>query len=481
MGNLVDLLIHSATAEKDLSFLVSEAETITYGAALDRALAMACYLQSKGIDGENVLVLAEQRPETVLSFFGIAASNNAYVPIDPEQVEAKLSSIIKTADIHYQLCLGDSSLPGLNPIRYADAIAYKPSDAEIRSLFKKHDEDTKAYIVFTSGSTGKPKGVAKSHKAMLAFVESFLLRFPLAHERMCNQSPFYFDASMKDIYLAVASRSTLFIPGKQKFALPTSIMEYLQANDITYLCWVPSALTLLAKVRILKYYPLPSLKYVFFVGEVFAAKYLNAWRQAYPQATFVNIYGSSEIAGVCLYYVITKPFEPEQPIPLGRPLPYNEVVLEDGEIVIRSDQIALGYLADPERNAVTFVQKDGKTYLHSGDYGYLDEHGEIVFTSRKDFQIKHMGHRIELQEIELAFLSLPYVEACCCLLDERTDRIVLFVESSDAEADEKRVLLDGENLLAPYMRPNRVILLPSLPLTPNGKVDRVALKNEINR
>ena len=481
MRNLIELLLHSAEAEGQRDFLVGEGISYTYEKAANVALSIACYLRHQGIQGENVLFFSRQRPETIIGFLGIAGSLNAYVPIDPDQAKNKIDAIIEKASIRYQLCFDEEPLPGLTPIRYEEATSYEPSATDVHGLFLAFDVDKPAYIVFTSGSTGVPKGVAKSHRAMLAFVENFLIRFPLAHEKMANQSPFYFDASMKDVYLSMGSRSTLFIPDKSRYALPTKIMEYLQENGITYLCWVPSALSIIARLRLLKHYPLPSLKYVFFVGEVFPAKYLNAWREAYPQATFVNLYGSSELAGVCLYYVVDKDLLPEQAIPLGKPLPFNEVYLSDGEIVVASEQIALGYLDEPSRNATTFVQSEGKTLLHTGDYGYKDEGGNIVFSCRKDFQIKHMGHRIELQEIELAFLSLPYIGAACCVNEESGDKLILFASSNEEGIDERRILLDAKPLLPPYMLPNKVVILDALPLSPNGKIDRVALKKTLEK
>ena len=477
--NLSEFLFHN-----DLSrpYLVGEESTYNYGQAIDAATRLATYLSALGIKGQNVLVFAAQTPETILSFYGILMSGNAYVPLDPSQVEKKVKSVIAKAGIKYQICLGEEEpFEGLIPIYFTEAMKYDPRKEDIAAFRETWDENAPAYIVFTSGSTGEPKGVVKSHRAMFSFVKSFLEQFPIKEERMASQSPFYFDASMKDVYLSVASHSTLYIPSRTYFALPTKIMQYLVDHEITYLCWVPSALSLIARVRLMKYYPLPHLRYVFFVGEVFAAKYLNAWRAAYPSARFINLYGSSELAGVCLYYEITRDLGLEEAIPLGKPLPGNHVYLHDEEILIQSEQIAVGYLGEEERNRLTFEVIEGKKTLHSGDYGYVDSEGNFVFSCRKDFQIKHMGHRIELQEIELAYLSLPYVEQCCCVLEEKGDRIVLFLSSSDSSLDVAKVLSDGESLLSPYMRPNDVKILPSLPLSPNGKIDRVALKSSLTK
>ena len=67
----------------------------------------------------------------------------------------------------------------------------------------------------------------------------------------------------------------------------------------------------------------------------------------------------------------------------------------------------------------------------TGDIGKYNEYGELVFVSRKDYQIKHMGHRIELSEVEIAINSLPYIEAGCCIYDKPNEQIVLFYQSEN--------------------------------------------------
>ena len=109
----------------------------------------------------------------------------------------------------------------------------------------------------------------------------------------------------------------------------------------------------------------------------------------------------------------------------------------------------------------------------TGDLVQYNERGELIYLSRKDFQIKHMGHRIELGEIETAASSLPEITMCCCLYDEKKSRIVLFL---DKELTREEI---GERLRAmipEYMLPGRVVYMEDMPLNANGKIDRVKLK-----
>ena len=105
-----------------------------------------------------------------------------------------------------------------------------------------------------------------------------------------------------------------------------------------------------------------------------------------------------------------------------------------------------------------------------------NERGEIIYLSRKDFQIKHMGHRIELGEIETAVSSLSEISLNCCLYDEKHQKIVLFIEE---ELDKAYINEKISHLVPEYMLPNKVIRVEKMPINANGKIDRVELREYI--
>ena len=122
----------------------------------------------------------------------------------------------------------------------------------------------------------------------------------------------------------------------------------------------------------------------------------------------------------------------------------NGVPAEEGEICVAGDGLALGYYKDEEKtNAVfkevCFESFCGRIY-HSGDYGRINGRGEYICIARKDTQIKHMGHRIELGDIEVCASALDYVDECCCLYAAPAEKIVLFC--SCAEENRKRIRKD---------------------------------------
>jgi len=153
----------------------------------------------------------------------------------------------------------------------------------------------------------------------------------------------------------------------------------------------------------------------------------------------------------------------------------------EGEICIRGTRLTLGYYRDKDRTAECFVQNPLNTLweekiYRTGDIGTYNDRGELVFLSRKDQQIKHMGHRIELGEIELAASANAFVQSACCTYDSETKRIVLNYVGSIAPADLTAYLREK---LPRYMMPASLRRFSNLPVTPNGKLDRKRLKEEM--
>jgi acyl-coenzyme A synthetase/AMP-(fatty) acid ligase len=109
----------------------------------------------------------------------------------------------------------------------------------------------------------------------------------------------------------------------------------------------------------------------------------------------------------------------------------------------------------------------------TGDNGKI-QNGEIFYVSRKDFQIKHMGHRIELGEIEVILDSLTYISRSCCIYDEEREKIYMFYQAE--EACDRQIIKDLQVYLPKYMCPNKYVHLEQLPLNKNGKIDRARLK-----
>ncbi len=348
-------------------------------------------------------------------------------------------------------------------------------------------------MIYTSGSTGIPKGVLKSHNAEISFINAYSKTFSFTgDEKIGNQTPFFFDASAKDIYMTLCLGCTLVIIPSEVFGLPTMLIEYLNEKKVTFASWVPTVLSIVAQLNPFSYIKPMFLTKVFFVGEVMPMKYLNIWRENLPNIQYVNLYGQTEIAGICLYYIIDKEFKNTESLPMGKALSNCRIYLindgkiinnigEIGEIYVESPSLALGYYNNELKTKESFISKDfGNGIIRcfkTGDLAYYNEEGELIYASRTDFQIKHMGYRIELGEIEAIANSFPEVVHCCCLYDQKRKSIILFCELFKDDVENFRKYLNER--LPTYMRPNKIERIEKIPLNANGKIDRQELKKKI--
>lgn len=498
-ANIFDYLeLEPQTPEKGASEILLDGHGKTAQRELyQKVTAVGAYLKNQGFYNRPIAVAAAHRVETVILYLGILASGNYYIPIAPDMPRERFYKICKLAGITLVLGSGDALPEHITNGRDVSYQAYEKihsSDVcgetaeELKSVRRSLPDDAPMYIIFTSGSTGEPKGIVKTHEGMISFLNAYIQEFGFRQEDcLANQTPFYFDASAKDIYLALKIKCRLHILEEKWFVRPLELAEYLRDEHITVIQWVPSALSMLSQFRVFQHVQLQELRMVLFVGEVFPVKQLRIWMEGVPDAEYINLYGASEMAGVCAFYRVEKLEEGQLEIPVGRPMKNSEIYLLDenglitdpgrtGELYVRSRAVAAGYLHDAERTKEVFVSRplpqlpEGR-YYRSGDLAKYRADGELVFVSRRDYQVKHMGHRIELGEIESAAQTMEEIHNCCCLFEKK--KLILFYEGSCEKAQASRYL---KKKLAAYMLPNKLVKLEQWPLNANGKVDRVQLK-----
>lgn len=358
------------------------------------------------------------------------------------------------------------------------------------------------YGIFTSGSTGMPKGIAVSHGAVIDFISHFTQTFSITKEdRLGNQAPFDFDVSVKDIYSCVMTGATLVLIPRTYFSAPSLLLDYLCDRHVTSLTWAVSALTIISSLGGLKYRVPTEIRRVMFSGEVMPNKQLKLWQDALPDAVFVNLYGPSEITCNCTYHIIDHAVTEGEKLPIGKAFAGRSVFLLDehhrlitearrqGEICVSGQSLANGYYNNEleTRKRFCYLEKEqlptdmtgqvlteGQRFYRTGDLGYFDEEGLLYFCGRKDFQIKHMGHRIELEEIEQAMDMVPNLKRSCCLMDTAHNRIVAFYLGNVKSAEIRRALKEH---VPDYMVPRKFIQAETFPLNKNGKTDRAYFKS----
>lgn len=299
------------------------------------------------------------------------------------------------------------------------------------------------YIVFTSGSTGVPKGVTGCHRALIDYANALCPVIGADEESVfAMQVPLYVDACMKELLSVIKCGSTACLMQQSMFMSPIKAVEFLNEHRVNTLCWVASALTIISGLGAFEDIKPLYMRTVCFGSEVFPVKQLRLWKEACPGARFINLYGPTEATGMSFYFVVDRELSDGEPIPAGRPFDNTGFMLlrdddtqalpgETGEICIRGTALTHGYFDDPERTAAAFTQNPLNPHYpeliyRTGDLGRLNERGELVFVSRKDQQIKNMGHRIELGEIEACADGCEGVVRSCCLFDKQKGKIFMF-------------------------------------------------------
>lgn len=497
-NNVLDYLNEIAERKPDKTAYTNGSEGMTFREVYEQSRAIGSFLYEKGIYKKPVVIFMNKHPKEITAFFGVITAGDYYVPIDEEMPAGRIQLILENVQSPVIIC--DEMTKSVaetfdydGEIVLYDDICNTPICHEALAEIYGRTVDTDAiYIVFTSGSTGVPKGVVACHRSVIDYIEqlSETLEFNEA-TIFGNQTPLYFDACLKEIYPTLKFGATTYLIPKSLFMMPVKLVEFLNEYQINTVCWVVSALTMISAFNTFKTVTPKYLHTVAFGSEVFPIKQFNMWKAVLPNAKFTNLYGPTEGTGMCCYYKVNREFELNDVIPIGRPFKNTEIILlneenkraeasEIGEICIRGTSLTLGYYNNFEKTNEVFVQNPLNTVYpeliyRTGDLGKYNEYGELVFISRKDYQIKHMGHRIELGEIEANVNMLDGVNLAGCVYDEVKGKIVLYYVGSITDSELASVLKEK---LPRYMLPNRIIQMEEMPLTANGKIDRVTLKKK---
>ena len=498
--SILDYLDNSATRWADKTAIADDKNSLTFAEwqIYAKRIGTAISEETGKALRKPVLVFVDRKIEGLVGFMGVVESGNFYVPIDckmPDQRVKLIADVLNpvaaiTVTAADQKTLDLIDFKGVR-FNYSEVINHEADDKLLSEIREQMIDMDPVYSIFTSGSTGVPKGVLISQRGMVDLAEWLVNTFNFTeNDALGNQTPFYFDGSVKDICICLKSGATLNVIGKKFFTFPKLIIPFLNERKITAILWATSAIVLIGNSDILSVALPEHLRLVTFAGEAMPAKQLKVWMNKLPNCKFVNLYGPTEITVDCTYYEVDREFGDDEFIPIGKDCKNKQILVfndedklvevgECGELCVRGTGVALGYYNNKAKTDEVFVQNPlhdlyaDKIY-RTGDIVKYNDRGEIEFVSRKDFQIKHKGNRIEMGEIEVAVNSLPTITNAACVFDQPNDKIVLYYTTSDG------VELDIINLvkdkIPTYMFPEVIIPLKNMPYNMNGKIDRIELK-----
>lgn len=470
-------------------------ESLTFREVYGQSRAIGTFLSDSGIYREPVAIFMNKHPKMAAAFFGVIWGGNYYVPVDVEMPESRIHLILENIRAKVMICdagtveVAERMAFDGKIVLYDEICHTGIKEAILQEIYEKALDTDPIYIVFTSGSTGIPKGVTACHRSVIDYIDHLSEALGFDENTVFgNQAPLYMDACLRELFSAVKFGASVYLIPKELFMLPVRLVEFMNEYQINTVCWVVSALTLISALGTFETVIPEYLRLIAFVSEAFPVKQFNKWKAAVPDAKYVNLYGPTEGTGVCCYYTVDREFLPGDIIPIGKPFKNTEILLlneenercrqgEEGEICIRGASLTLGYYNNPEKTAEAFVQNPLNSFYpeliyRTGDIGRINDRGELEFVSRRDYQIKHMGHRIELGEIEVNVNTLDGIAAAGCVYDKAKSKIVLYYSG---ETDEKALMVSLKERLPRYMLPGKIIRLEKLPYTANGKLDRMTL------
>lgn len=476
----------------------NEKDEITFKEVYQYSRRIGSAIAKKNHYKDSVVVYMNKHPKAIVAFYGVIYSGNYYVPIDEEMPSYRIELIFNTLNPKMMICDEITKEKALKmgykgDIYLYDDLILEEEDPHLLTTIRNNQLDIDPiYIVFTSGSTGVPKGVMACHRSVIDYIENLSDVLQVNEKTVFgNQSPLYFDACLKELYPTLKYGATAYLIPKNLFMFPTKLIQFLNEKKINTICWVASALSLVSGFKTFQTVIPEYLHTVAFGSEVFPIKQYNEWKRVLPNARFINLYGPTEATGMSCYYEVNKEFDLDDVIPIGKPFKNTQILLlnennketlkgEVGEICIRGTAVTLGYYRNEEKTKEAFVQNPlndiyPEIIYKTGDLGRFDDEGNLIFVSRKDYQIKHMGHRIEMGEIELNTNMIEGMTSACCIYNKEKEKIVLFYVGEKDKKEVKNILKEK---LPRYMLPNKIIQLEEMPLTPNGKIDRNLLKEK---
>ena len=480
-------------------------KTISFLELDQKAKQLASYIvQNNNAVNKPIAVFLPKTIDSVMANFAITFTGNIYMNLDTKTPVERINNIINLIEPTFIITnnaglkilaetIISEKIINLDEFLFDNQIDENLLQNRIDALI-----DTDPYcIINTSGSTGTPKGVVLNHKSFIDFTEWAIDTFQFSENEIIGSlSPLVFDIYSFELCMLMAKGNTMVLIPDTLAAFPVKILEILNDKKVTFLFWVPTIMVNIANMDLFSTINLPTIKNIWFAGEVFPTKQFNYWKNNLKNTVFANLYGPIEITLDCTYFIVNREIPDDEPLPIGIPCRNTDVLIlndnnqiiakgEEGELCVRGTSLAMGYYNNPEKTADAFVQNPlNKSYpeiiYRTGDVVALNNLGEIVFKGRKDSLIKHLGYRIELGEIEHVIVNtLKMAKNGCVVYNVAKKEITLFYEAVNEipVADFRKKITA---ILPKYMLPTVYIRMDELPRNTNGKIDRLTLKNKIN-
>lgn len=478
MTDIVERLLAVAAARPDHPAVIESGRTLSYRQFVERVRHLAGAVAAAGAH-PKVLVHLPQGADAYAAMFATALAGGYYVPMN---IEAPL---VKQRSIHEQfapdMVIGTAESAAMLE---TDRPVIDVASFEAQPLAASRPAHDLVYVIFTSGSTGQPKGVALSRQGLDHYVDWALDAMAITPEDRWSQHPnIAFDLSVLDIYGALCLGATLYpLTGATDRLMPA---QAIARHRLTIWNSVPSVVDLMRRGNQMSQRNLASLRLMTFCGEALLPQHLEAIFAARPDLSVHNTYGPTEATVSMTLIRLTEHSyraATRSTVAVGDAIPGMGLHLldgdnpDEGELVITGPQLARGYWNNPTATEKAFVELDieGTRQLayRTGDWGERRD-GQVYFKSRRDFQVKINGYRVDLDEVNGALRLCGFAAAQTALVDDMLTAFLEIPEQDKPDPDALKKRLAA--LVEPYAVPARFIAVPHFPRNANDKVDLNAL------
>tara|TARA_Y100000389_G_scaffold203999_1_gene254462 strand:+ start:2940 stop:4463 length:1524 start_codon:yes stop_codon:yes gene_type:complete len=461
---------------------------------------LGTYLEKYKKDNNIIAIDSEKSLDTIISFLACLKIGLPYFFLDIHLPKKRILEILKKTRCKFVL--------SKNKISFAKKIDIKKSNKIKTISYTTCDSGKAAYIMFTSGSTGSPKGAIISHQSVINFVfwckENFILE---KNDIFSQLNPLYFDNSVFDLYNSLLLGGTLVLIPQLDINDPSKLINRIQKHKCTVWFSTPSLLIYFINFNLLDKKKFKNLTKIIFGGEGFPKAKLKELFNKFSSKTFYNVYGPTECTCICSRYLISKKDFLEENksskniyVSIGQIAEnFNYKIVDKnfkevkkgnvGELILYGPNVAYGYIGDKLNSDKNFIfSSDNLDYQRGYKTGDLVKENELnnqlFFIGRNDTQIKHMGFRIELNELEIVLNKISSIKETCVFYIKnkyKTYGKIISVISISKKISKEEVYSFIKKHLPKYFLPQELFFVKDLPKNFNGKIDRALIRKNYEK